>query len=76
MKAYKNLAGNVGICAYEFRDEEIKIRFHTRNTVVYKPGSLGKNQVEQMKTLAMQGFGLNKYIDEHIREKQVDTLLD
>jgi len=69
MKIYKNLAGNVGVCAYEFRDNSIRIKFHTRKVYIYDHKYTGEEHVDKMKTLAIQGHGLNNYINEHVIDK-------
>ncbi len=65
MKVYKNLAGNVGVCAYEADNETIRIKFHSQRTYLFDKKCTGKDHVEEMKSLANQGFGLYRYIESH-----------
>jgi len=62
MRIYKNLAGNVGVCAYETDNETIRIKFHSQKTYLFNQKSTGENHIEQMKLLANQGYGLYNYI--------------
>ena len=62
MKVYKNLAGNIGVCAYESSNETIRIKFHSERTYLFDKKSTGENHVEKMKSLANQGHGLYRYI--------------
>jgi len=62
MRVYKNLAGSVGVCAYEVENETIRIKFHSQRTYLFNQKSTGKNHIEQMKLLANQGYGLYNYI--------------
>lgn len=65
MTYYKNLAGNVGICAYELGEKEIRVRFHTRKSCLYSSQNTSEDHVSQMSNLAVQGHGLNDYIVEN-----------
>lgn len=68
MTSYKNLAGNVGICSYEIGEDNIRIKFHNFNkkSVVYDANNTVDEQLEQLKSLAFKGVGLNHYITEHL----------
>ncbi len=62
MTHYKNLAGHVGICMYELGEKQIRVRFHTRKSCLYKAQKIGESHVDKMSNLAVQGYGLNDYI--------------
>lgn len=64
MTSYKNLAGNVGICSYELGEKKIRIKFHSTKSFIYDSQSNSDDHVDKMKSLAVQGFGLNDYINE------------
>lgn len=76
MKVYKNLAGNYGICAYEIRDESIRIKFHTRKIYLFDNRYTGEKHVQEMKKLARQGFGLFDYIHENNVIEKYASILD
>jgi hypothetical protein len=65
MTHYKNLAGNVGICAYELGEKKIRIKFHTRKSCIYDLQNTSEDHVNNMTSLALQGHGLNDYIVEN-----------
>ncbi len=65
MTSYKNLAGNVGICSYELGEQKISIKFHSRKSFLYDTQTSSKDHIDSMKRLAIQGFGLNYYINEN-----------
>ena len=65
MTYYKNLAGNVGICAYELGEHTIRVKFHTRKSCVYDSQNTSEDHINKMTNLAIQGYGLNDYIIEN-----------
>ncbi len=65
MPAYLNLHGDSGISSYEIGRDFIKVTFKQGKFLTYsytyaKPGAI---HVEEMKRLAIQGYGLNEYIN-------------
>lgn len=68
MQHYKNYNGNSGILRYEIGDNFVTVEFQTGNYRFYKYTfmSAGQSNVNQMKTLAIQGRGLNGFIKEEI----------
>jgi hypothetical protein len=74
MERYKNLSGKSGILAYELGDDYIKIEFEDGATYLYTYTSTGKENVEAMKALAVQGEGLTTYINQYIRKGYEDKL--
>ena len=65
MTSYKNLAGNVGICSYELGEKEIRIKFHSSKRFLYDAQTSSEDHIDSMKRLAIQGYGLNYYINEN-----------
>ena len=69
MTPYKNINGNSNVESYEIEDDSIIVRFMSAKVRNYLYGSLkpGAATVEKMKTLAVQGHGLNSYISKTVR---------
>ncbi|AVV33091.1 hypothetical protein C8233_04835 [Halomonas sp. SF2003] len=69
MTPYRNLSGNSNVECYELGDDSITVRFNSgrwRN-YLYTNRKPGTEAVERMKSLAVQGRGLNSYISTTIR---------
>ena len=64
MTPYKNLSGSSNIESYEMGADSITIKFMSGRWkhYLYSTQKTGSAVVEQMKTLAQQGRGLNSYI--------------
>jgi len=68
MERYRNWSGTSGIAAYEIGADFITVKFiDTSRTYTYSYRRAGRTHVETMKTLALRGSGLNKYINRHVR---------
>lgn len=68
MQSYSDLGGNSGVEAFEIGADYIKVLFKTSSKVyTYSYSSAGREKVEQMKILALQGHGLNSYIMRYAR---------
>lgn len=67
MQIYKNAGGNSGIRAYDIGGDYIDVKFSTGRVYRYSYGRAGKENVEEMKRLAMQGYGLNSYIMRNVK---------
>lgn len=67
MEPYKNLGRDSGVVAYQLGGDYIVVQFRSGNWTVYKytHQSAGSAAVETMKSLAVQGRGLNSYISTH-----------
>lgn len=65
MPAYLNLNGDSGISSYEMGPNFINVTFTqgTFRTYSYTHARPGAVHVETMKRLAVQGYGLNSYIN-------------
>jgi hypothetical protein len=67
MVRYRNSSGSSGVVAYETGNDFIKVQFHDRKVYLYSYKSAGSHHVEQMKTFAERGRGLNSYINSYVR---------
>lgn len=67
MQAYRNLASDSPIRAYEILDEAIRVQFDGGETYVYDYQTPGRDDVEKMKRLARAGRGLSTYIARFVR---------
>jgi hypothetical protein len=70
MTPYRNLNGNSNVVSYECSDDSIIVVFRSgryRN-YLYNAFRPGKANVERMKALAAQGYGLNSYISSSIED--------
>lgn len=67
MNTYKNLGGNSNIRAYSAGEDYIEVQFNGGAIYKYSYRSAGREKVEQMKELAVQGSGLNSYIMRNAR---------
>lgn len=69
MENYKNLGGSSNVESYDIQAESITVKFKTGANQFYlydytKPGEL---HVEELKSLAISGSGLNSYIGKNLR---------
>ncbi|WP_310378212.1 hypothetical protein [Flavobacterium sp.] len=71
MERYRNSSGNSGVSGYEIGNDYIRVKF-TGNSKTYQysyQGKAGKNHVDNMKSLARSGSGLNSYINSYVKFK-------
>lgn len=67
MHRYKDLSGKSGITHYFIGDDFIAIKFKGEiATYIYSYSLCGKNHIENMKGLALKGYGLSTYISQHL----------
>lgn len=64
MTEYANLNGNSNVKAFSIGDDYIVVEFNSGQWTVYTYtyASAGSADIEQMKSLAVQGSGLNSFI--------------
>lgn len=62
MEQYLNLRGNSNVRCYSIGAEYIDVVFGKNSGYRYSYNSAGQENVEHMKDLARQGYGLNSYI--------------
>lgn len=67
MQNYKNAGGNSGVKSFSIGVDYIIVQFRTGNLYTYSYKSAGRDKVEEMKRLAIQGQGLNSYIIKYAR---------
>ena len=67
MEAYKNLGGDSGVAAYEISEESVTVQFTTGAIYSYTYQSAGAANIEEMKTLAKHGEGLNSFIMKNVK---------
>lgn len=68
MVKYRNSGGKSGVDSYEIGKDYITIKFiRTSKTYTYSYRRAGKSNVEEMKILAINGKGLNSFINEYVR---------
>ena len=68
MERYKNLGGDSGVVGYEIGTDFIKVKFKGSKVYVYDYASAGRDNIEQMKTLAKTGTGLNAFINQKTKK--------
>ncbi len=68
MKPYGNRGGDSGVAAYEIGSDFIRVQFTTGATYLYTYASCGRANCETMKSLAVQGQGLNAFINTVVRK--------
>lgn len=67
MPRYKNLGRDSGVYSYEIGNDRIIVTFSTSSTYEYTYSSAGSQHVENMKSLATNGQGLNGYINNNVK---------
>lgn len=75
MRYYKNLGGNSGVHAFEIERKSIKVQFRDGSVYLYNYLLPGVSEVESMKNLAIQGKGLNSYINSYVKKRYASKLL-
>ena len=69
MTRYKNLAGDSGVIAYAIGNNSIKVQFRDGWVYTYTSQRTGRNNIEQMKTLADAGRGLSSFISRVVKNR-------
>lgn len=67
MTPYEN--ANSGIVAYEIQREAIIVEFRHGGRYLYDHDTTGREHVEEMKVLALEGRGLATYINKQVRKR-------
>jgi hypothetical protein len=68
MEKYANLSRSSAVESYEISDTFIKVKFYNKNKIYkYSYVSAGKENIENMKILAINGRELNSYINKYVR---------
>jgi len=72
MQRYADINGDSGVVGYEIGDTDITVWFDgAAQSYTYSYASAGQNHIEAMKKLAVQGDGLNAYINNNVKFKNV-----
>lgn len=69
MEMYKDAGGNSGIRAYELGYDSVLVQFSDSSTYEYTSDSAGHNNLALMRNLAIQGSGLNSFINRNVKFK-------
>jgi hypothetical protein len=64
----------LGVVAYGIAEDAICVQFAKGAAYVYSYASNGRDQVEQMKALALAGAGLSTYISQHVKDHYEERL--
>jgi hypothetical protein len=67
MTPYRNSSGRSGVLAYEIQRESILVEFRHGGRYLYNYDTTGREHVEEMKVLALEGRGLATYINKNVR---------
>ena len=67
MPKYLNKNGDSGILSYEIQADGIIVQFSDFSEYLYTSLSAGINNIAKMKELAIQGYGLNSFINRYVR---------
>ena len=71
MVLYNNNGGNSGVVAYEIGTDYICVQFSTSKVYTYNYISAGVENIEEMKILALNGEGLNSFINKYVKYNYV-----
>ena len=66
MERYKNLSGKSKITSYSIDENSITILFDNESFYLYSIMKVGLANMNQMKKLALQGLGLNSFINKNV----------
>jgi len=69
MVAYKNLGDDSGIDSYEIGNDSITVRFKDGRFYLYTAQSAGTENIEEMKSLAEAGSGLNSFVKRRVNKR-------
>jgi len=65
MQRYRNWSGTSGVRAFEIGPDFIVLKWAGPDLYTYSYKTVGEQNVEEMKRLALRGSHLNKFINEH-----------
>jgi len=67
MERYLNRGGNSGVTFYQIEDIRIIVWFKGGKNYSYSYSRAGQTHVENMKRHALNGSGLNEYINKYVK---------
>jgi len=68
MTPYANRGGDSGVAAFEVGADFIVVQFTTGARYLYNHAATGAANIARMKELALDGHGLNEFINRHVRK--------
>jgi hypothetical protein len=68
MERYADVDGDSGVYAYECGPDYIRVKFSNGSIYLYTYQSAGSANIEQMKILARNGNGLNRFININVKK--------
>lgn len=68
MQPYQNSSGSSNIDSYEIGDNYVRVGFSNGDVYVYTNDSAGEEVVNQMKSIAQSGNGLNGFINKYAKD--------
>ena len=74
MKRYRNRGGDSGVVAYEIGPDSITVKFSDGSIYLYTYQSAGSANIEHMKRLAIDGEGLNNFINRCVKKSYARKL--
>ncbi len=74
MERYANRGGDSGITGYEIAPDSITVQLSDGSAYLYTYDSTGQSDVEQMKSLAQHGQGLNSFISKNVKKRYARKL--
>jgi hypothetical protein len=74
MNPYGKFNSRSGIVAYEIQREGIVVEFQHGGKYLYDYDTTGREHVEEMKVLALEGRGLATYINKNVRSRYAKKL--
>jgi hypothetical protein len=69
MKSYRDIGGDSGVSAYEYRADWIQVQFKDGSVYEYTSSSAGQGNIDTMKRLADGGDGLNSFINTNVKKR-------
>tara|TARA_R110002050_G_scaffold202806_1_gene338024 strand:- start:22178 stop:22438 length:261 start_codon:yes stop_codon:yes gene_type:complete len=69
MALYRNSRGDSGVYSYEIGSNKIIVTFNSNVSYEYTYQSASIEHIENMKSLAKQGQGLNSYINKYVKKR-------
>ena len=74
MERYRNRGGDSGVVAYEIGPDSITVKFSDGSIYLYTYQSAGSANIEHMKRLAIDGEGLNNFINRCVKKSYARKL--
>ncbi|HUX82694.1 MAG TPA: hypothetical protein VMV35_07635 [Halothiobacillus sp.] len=74
MEKYANLSGESHVDYFELGSDRITVQFNDGHAYLYTNDSADLRNIEQMKSLAIAGRGLNTFINDHVRKRYASKL--